>query len=389
MADGGTIACDLCYRRCVLTDGQDGWCKIRGNRDGRMVLHQHGVLSGLVAGRLGYGEFQALRTYKPGQTKLSVGGVGCTARCVFCCESNIAWNPDKVAWLRDDQRPNHKMQWHFFKARVTPEQVIETALRYECRAIEFEVNEPLLTIEHTADVARLAKQHGMDVVIFTNGFSGAEPVRQLAPLVDAVYFGLKGSADPAFYERHMRGPGAVPHVLEALKAWYECGVHTVVGDVLAAPPLQSDEAQAEAQRQFFAWLTANLGDTVMYQPMIMCIPEVTKQQQHAGHWGEPRAIRRRTAATIRRAFSAGLQYVLDDPACITCHECNEPLVKFYAPVRPGQPLVHRQWVTDSHCDHCGATVPVIVLPHNDVPAVNPADYEPGAGMHLFSLMGFL
>jgi hypothetical protein len=35
-APPGQVACTLCYRKCVLAPGEDGFCRYRGNVAGRM-----------------------------------------------------------------------------------------------------------------------------------------------------------------------------------------------------------------------------------------------------------------------------------------------------------------------------------------------------------------
>jgi hypothetical protein len=58
--------------------------------------------------------------------------------------------------------------------------------------------------------------------------------------------GVKGSADPAFYDRWMKSLGAVPTVLGSAKAWRDAGVFVIVGDLTAPPQMQDDEQFEDA-----------------------------------------------------------------------------------------------------------------------------------------------
>ncbi|MGL5247464.1 MAG: AmmeMemoRadiSam system radical SAM enzyme, partial [Brooklawnia sp.] len=44
--EDGRIQCDLCPRECRLRPGQRGFCFVRANEDGRLVLTTYGRSSG-------------------------------------------------------------------------------------------------------------------------------------------------------------------------------------------------------------------------------------------------------------------------------------------------------------------------------------------------------
>jgi pyruvate-formate lyase-activating enzyme len=66
----------------------------------------------------------------------------------------------------------------------------------------------------------------------TNGFTSPAAIRQLAPYLDMVHVGVKGHADPDFYAKRMRAPGAVEHELKALKTWNDSPTMLGVSDVV-------------------------------------------------------------------------------------------------------------------------------------------------------------
>ncbi len=179
--------------------------------------------------------YRMIRTYLPGAPALGVGGIRYTARCAFCTSANVVWAPDKLPWFGGRGRASgQNRDWYYAaKGVVHPEAVLQLAWERGALALVFSENEPALSVEYTLDVARLAKAEGLRVVLYSNGFSEPAVVRKLAPHVDAVDLGIKGSLDPDFYARLMRSPGATEAVKRSLLEWHAAGVHLRVSDLIA------------------------------------------------------------------------------------------------------------------------------------------------------------
>ena len=63
----GRIICDLCPRECNLGDGDRGFCFVRENRDGRMLLTTYGRITGFCIDPI---EKQPLNLIFPGTSVL-------------------------------------------------------------------------------------------------------------------------------------------------------------------------------------------------------------------------------------------------------------------------------------------------------------------------------
>ena len=50
--DGDRVACDLCPRQCVMKDGDRGFCFVRQNLGGEMMLTTYGRSTGFCSIRL-------------------------------------------------------------------------------------------------------------------------------------------------------------------------------------------------------------------------------------------------------------------------------------------------------------------------------------------------
>lgn len=385
-ADNNRIDCTLCYRRCSLADGETGPCGYRVNGGGRMGLIGHGVVSSVVRQIRGFGPDPFL-TYKPGATSLFLGGTRCTARCTFCMSTEIVWKPERLKWaLPRDQAAGSDSAWYGMLAFLHPADAVAAAKEIGAQQILFGINEPTLTLEWTLDVARLAKGEGLDVCVETNGFTEPEAIRLLAPYVDAVDVGVKGSADSEFYARRMKSPGAVPAVLRSLAEWKNAGVHLIVGDLIAPPYMQDDTVFEESARRFYDHLVAEVGPhtpvltTAIFEPGPMTDGPMASLL--VGRDGDPDAYADRASRARELARAAGLPYVHGKEALdqtISCHGCGGALLKFrerctagwYASNNLSDPCVmprsYCPWwrvqthVTGSKCDHCGTRVPVVAL----------------------------
>ena len=65
--EDGRIQCDLCPRECRLRPGQRGFCFVRANEDGRLVLTTYGRSSGFCVDPI---EKKPLNHFLPGATVL-------------------------------------------------------------------------------------------------------------------------------------------------------------------------------------------------------------------------------------------------------------------------------------------------------------------------------
>jgi len=390
------VACDLCFKQCEIGPGESGWCGYRRNDNGQMAIPEHGLLA--RSQRLILGYQGGIHTFLPGAPALGVGATRCTARCSFCTSANVVWAPEQIAWLTHEQGPGTDADLYYrAKGYFHPEAVLANAQDRQAKAIVFAENEPTLSYEYTYDVARLAKSAGLKTIIYTNGFTSPAAIRKLAPHIDAVDVGIKGSLDETFYVTRMRSPGGPGAVRRALQEWRAAGVgHLLISDLIATRFMQSDDAQEAASAALYAWIVAHLGPHTPVMLGHLHPPDGQHSQQQyllPDRLEELLLYRDRIAATHARAQAAGLAYAhesnTDDR--INCHNCGGLLLERHAPATPDGSTCpyeligstedrcvmyqtycncwsHTQHVTDSRCDHCGATVPIVTLPAAELAA---------------------
>lgn len=176
------VNCGLCFHNCVLEEGQDGFCRARGNRGGQVVPLNYGKLTALALDPV---EKKPLRQFYPGSLVLSVGSFGCNLRCPFCQNAGISTGA---------QAPTQD---------CSPGQLVRQALRLRGKGnigVAYTYNEPLVGYEYVRDCAGLVHQAGMLNVLVTNGTIAEQPWRELLPLLDAVNIDLKGFTE-GWYRR--------------------------------------------------------------------------------------------------------------------------------------------------------------------------------------------
>jgi len=367
------VACNLCFMRCELEDGQAGPCRYRLNRDGKMTIPFHGENTCTIVQHRGYTADPFL-FYKPGTKSLMLGGTYCTAKCSFCMSKEMTWDPESVPWNYNPWTETREKSGamsalrYASRAMLTPEGAIGIAKDWGCKHVEFGINEPTLSWEYTYDVARLAKQEGMDVVIESNGFTSREAIEKLAPYVDSVQIGVKGSCDTYFYEKYVRVPKGEEAVKDAILTWKNAGVHLIIGDVVAPEHMQEDSE--DIQKRFYSWIAENIGK---HTPILICplyipgpmgtIVEERDGQgcltKNRGSREEEREYFKRIYRTLDLGKELGLHYthIKSDDHIITCHACGSDLLQIN---RTDHVWQHRVNVTDGHCDHCGADVPIVI-----------------------------
>ena len=72
--EDGRVVCDLCPRHCSLKDGDKGFCFVRENHDGQMILTTYGKSTGFCVDPI---EKKPLAHFYPGSSVLSFGTAGC------------------------------------------------------------------------------------------------------------------------------------------------------------------------------------------------------------------------------------------------------------------------------------------------------------------------
>jgi len=224
--------CYLCAHRCVIMPGKRGICAVRENIDGTLMSLVYGKI---IARNIDPIEKKPLFHFLPGSKSYSIATVGCNFRCEHCQNYEISQYPRERPGL---EIPGEDM---------TPEDVVNEALKTGCKSISYTYTEPTIFFEFAHDCAMLAKNKGIKNVFVSNGFMTPESARLAVNFLDGNNIDLKG--DREFYKKicHAR----VEPVRETIKIMKEAGVWVEV-TTLVIPGLNDSDDILEEIAGFLA-----------------------------------------------------------------------------------------------------------------------------------------
>ena len=162
----GRLVCDLCPRACALRPGDKGFCFVRENREGQMVLSTYGRSTGFCIDPI---EKKPLNHFYPGTSVLSFGTAGCNLGCKFCQN----WSISKS---REVERLSEE---------ATPQAVAMAARELGCRSVAFTYNDPVIWAEYAIDTAKACHAVGVKTVAVTAGY--ITPAARQARAVSMAY----------------------------------------------------------------------------------------------------------------------------------------------------------------------------------------------------------
>ncbi|MBL7017136.1 MAG: AmmeMemoRadiSam system radical SAM enzyme [Kiritimatiellales bacterium] len=233
--DNGLIECTLCPRHCRIAEGKRGACFVRRRIGDELIAETYGRVCGLAVDPI---EKKPLYHFLPGTDVLSFGTVGCNLTCGFCQNAHLS----RAASIEG--------------TRITPEQIAETALKYNCESVAFTYNEPTVFFEYAIDTAKACHERGLQTVAVTNGWIEPEPRKEFYAHIDAANVDLKAFTD-TFYKT-LCGATLQPVLDTLLYIRKETDVHLEVTTLLI-PGHNDSPAEIDAMTK---WAVANLGPDV-------------------------------------------------------------------------------------------------------------------------------
>lgn len=230
------IECGVCFRGCVLREGERSFCRNKVNQEGKFYNLVYAKPSAVHIDPV---EKEPQFHLLPGSSILCFGTAGCNFRCKFCQNWHLS------------QRPIEEMDYYYFP----PEEAVEFALRKKVPTLSFTYNEPTSFYEYVYDMARIAKKKGLKILWHSNGAMSPESLKEMLKYTDAVTIDLKGFTKE-FYQNVSEAE--LEPVLQTLKIIREkkCWLEIVN---LVVPTLNDG---SEDVRRMCLWVRENLGKDV-------------------------------------------------------------------------------------------------------------------------------
>lgn len=235
--DKGIVQCWVCFRGCVLKEGQRSFCRNKVNVGGSLYSMVHSRPSAIHIDPI---EKEPAYHMFPGTEILCFGTAGCNFRCKFCHNWHLS------------QRSIEEMDYVY---DLSPEDAVALAVNKKIRTLSFTYNEPTSFYEYMYDIAKLAKEKGLYILFHSNGSMNPKPLTELLKYTDAVTIDLKGFTN-AFYENtssaQLEPCLRTLKIIKEEKRWLE-----IVN--LLIPGLNDNP---EDTRRMCLWIKDELGDDV-------------------------------------------------------------------------------------------------------------------------------
>jgi pyruvate formate lyase activating enzyme len=324
----GKVRCFLCAQHCTISPGKRGICAVRENRDGTLFSLVYGRI---IAGNIDPIEKKPLFHFHPGSRSYSIATVGCNFKCMHCQNYDISQYPKE-----HDDIPGRD---------VTPEDVVYEASASGCASISYTYTEPTIFLEFAYDCAKLAHERGIKNVFVSNGYTGPEATRFIAPYLDGNNIDLKG--DDRFYKKVV-GARLQP-VLDTIRLMKELGVWIEVTTLVIPDYNDSEEVLTGIARFIHSVDPAIPWHVTQFYPTYHLLDK-------------PRT----PLATLRKArdigLGAGLKYVYEGNVPgeggenTYCSSCGDLLIG-----RFGYQL-GTIGMQNGHCRKCGVAVDGVGMP---------------------------
>ena len=322
------VRCGLCRFHCLIKEGARGICGVRENRGGTL----HSLVYGKVcAEHVDPIEKKPLYHVMPGSASYSIATAGCNFHCRHCQNYSIS----QVA-AHDTIRG----------ATRTPAEIVEAAKACRCRSISYTYTEPTVFYEFAYDTALLARKAGLKNIFVTNGYISKEPLKKIAPYLDAANIDLKGFSEEFYREIvHAR----LSEVLDSIIEYRKQGIWIEL-TTLIIPGLNDSDSELQGIASF---IMANLGaDTPWHVTAFYPTFKLTDRP-------------RTPVATLKKArdigLAAGLRYVYEGNVPgeggenTRCPSCSVLLIERY-----GFTIIANR-IRKGACPDCGTAIAGISL----------------------------
>jgi len=216
------VRCLTCERRCLLAEGQAGWCRARQNCGSTIYTLIYGLVSSLSCNPI---EKKPLFHFYPGSVALTAGSLSCNFDCPWCQNWHISKQHPPVI---ESASPQNQLDcdhfdcpwcqnWHISKQPpfdralrlrlgraqvkpsggefIPPDEFVARALSFGCQGTSISFNEPTLSLEWALEVFPLAREAGLYNTFVTNGYMTEQALELLVEAgLDGMNVDVKGDA---------------------------------------------------------------------------------------------------------------------------------------------------------------------------------------------------
>ena len=322
----GRLRCHGCGHLCPIPEGAVGVCKVRFNRDGKLLV-PWGYVGALQCDPI---EKKPFFHARPGALAFSFGMLGCDLHCSYCQN----WVTSQA--LRDPEAVSPPID-------VDPASLADEAVRLNARVVVSTYNEPLITSEWAVAIFKEARAAGLMTGYVSNGNGTPRVLDYIRPWIDLYKVDLK-----SFNDRHYRQLGGrLQPILDTIRALHAMGVWVEIVTLLIPGFNNSDEEVSELT----AFLSSVSPDipwhvTAFHKDYRMTDPENTTPEMlvRAAEIGQKNGL--------RYVYAGNIPGGVGDLEHTRCHNCRAPLIERY-----GYFIQSYRLTPDGACPQCQTVIP--------------------------------
>ena len=199
------VKCGICPNECTLRPGETSVCHNRINIDDKLYSIAYGNPCAVHVDPI---EKKPLLHFLPNSYAFSIATAGCNLACLNCQNWDISQTSPKETNNID----------------LMPEKVVESCIANNCQSIAYTYSEPISFYEYVFDTSKLAKAKGIKNVFISNGYINEEPLKALAPYLDAANINLKSFSEAIYLKLNAGKLQPILNTLKTLKdnnVWLE------------------------------------------------------------------------------------------------------------------------------------------------------------------------
>lgn len=321
----GRIQCNLCPRQCRLKSGQKGFCFVRENHDGKLILSTYGLSTGFHVDPI---EKKPLYHFYPGSSILSFGTAGCNLGCQYCQNWHIS----------------HSKQVSILSDKASPKQIANRAMEMSVPAVAYTYNDPVIFLEYAADTAQACHELGIKNVAVTAGYINEKAREEFFANMDAANVDLKSFSDD-FYRSYCAGHlqpvlDTLIYIKEKTSTWLEI-------TTLLIPDYNDSEKELHALSE---WIVENLGPDV---PLHFSAFHPDAKFTHAERTPAKTLLQARDIAISKGmhfVYTGNIQH--SESGSSYCPSCGKLLIE-----RDYYRIEEYNINTEGKCSFCNQTVP--------------------------------
>ncbi len=231
------VKCLLCPRGCNISNNHLGFCGVRKVENDILYSLTYGYP---ITHRVDPIEKKPFVQFMQGTKTFSIGTFGCNLNCKFCFNHGLS----------RQQYSSEKYQY------FSPNEIVELAMQQNCQSIAFTYNEPTVFIEYAIDIAKIAKEKSIPVVLVSNGYISEESAKDFYPLLSAINIDMKGFSK-IFYKDLT--DSKFEKILKSIKYIYSIKKHLELITLVIPNENDSDEMT----NKYLDWLEKNLDKDVV------------------------------------------------------------------------------------------------------------------------------